>query len=114
MYATKIRAQSRVNKSLNIVTIFNDSEYELLAGRRYLIEIYGEQGWMWIVSDAPFTSEGLLIRPHDFITLTKNLIFSVGTLSAGQYRIRKSVFRIIDVPITADDHHDLIAAFQIN
>jgi len=98
-----------------VVTIFNDSKYELTTSHHYRIEFYDERGWMWIVSDAPFVDEGLVVLPYDSITLTKNnLNFVVGTLLAGQYRIRKSVFRDIDIPITADDHHDLVAGFQVD
>jgi len=97
-----------------VVTIFNNSEYELTTGHHYRIEFYDGYDWWWIFSDSPFTDEGLVILPNDSITLTKNLYFTVGTLSSGQYRIRKSVFRDIDIPITENDLHDLIAEFHLD
>ena len=102
------------NCSQLVVTIFNNSEYELTTGHHFFIEFFDGYDWWWIFSDNPFTDEGLVIQSNDSITLNKNLYFTVGALPPGQYRVWKSVFRDIDIPITEYYLHDLVAEFYVD
>ncbi|MCL2217078.1 MAG: hypothetical protein FWB91_08685, partial [Defluviitaleaceae bacterium] len=96
------------------VTIFNDTDYELIAGSSFIVESFDGENWWVVPGNYIFTSEAWPIFPRDYTHFPKNLDFHVGTLPPGHYRIRKDIFRNIDIPLDfSNDLHDLVAEFKI-
>ncbi|MCL2248927.1 MAG: hypothetical protein FWC13_06620 [Oscillospiraceae bacterium] len=95
------------------VTIYNNSEYELMTGVHFTVEVSEGTHWNnvpWRDEYIAFVDLGYDIQPGDSIDFVKNLNLVI-PLEQGQYRIRKSVFRVIDIPIRDGDLHDLAAEF---
>jgi len=97
------------------VTIFNDSDYELITGVHFGVEMFDGAYWRnipWYSAEGVFFADiGYQIDPDGSIEFTKDLNL-VGTLESGLYRIRKQVFRDIDTPIHDSDLHDVVAEFH--
>ena len=107
---------SEIDRSENqvTVTIFNDSEYELMTGEHFTVEVFDGEYWRNVPWNDPyiaFVDIGYAIYSDDSMDFTKNLTL-VNPLASGLYRIRKSVFRPIDRPIQDSDLHDVIAEFH--
>ena len=98
-----------------IVTIFNDSEYELITGLPFTVEIFDGEYWRnipWRDKYIAFVDLGYSIHPNDSIAFMKDLNLFI-PLEPGRYRIRKDVFRNIDTPIRDADLHDVVAEFSL-
>ena len=93
-----------------VVTIFNDSPYAVATGYPFLLEVYSN-GWWVVPGHYAFRMIGYGIHPGGSKDFTKNLVFFVGTMEPGLYRIRKDVSRWADTPITDSDKHDIVAEF---
>ena len=93
-----------------VVTIFNDSPYAISTGYPFSLEVY-DSGWRTVPGDFMFILPAFEIRPGGNMDFTKNLVQHVGVMQPGLYRIRKDVFRDVDIPINDGNVHDIVAEF---
>ena len=80
-----------INKEQNylIVTIFNDSAYELMTGISFLVEVFDGEFWWLVPGYYLFTAEGIPVEPAGSKDFEKDLEFQVGSLTPGLYRIKE-------------------------
>ena len=106
-----------LNDNLIIVTMFNHTDYEFITGLHFIIEFFDGLSWRQVPwrggFSGVFVDVGYDIQPHDSTSFTKNLEL-VEPLNSGLHRIRKSVFRYIDIPIRDGDLHDVVAEFYLS
>jgi len=96
-----------------VVTIYNNSAYELMTGEHFTIEFFDGIGWRdvpWRNEYIAFTDIGWSIQPNESMEFIKNLAL-FEPLEAEFYRVRKSVFRTTDTPIREGDLHDVVGHF---
>jgi len=96
------------------VIILNISEYELITGLGFTVEVLSGRNWRQV----PFSNTGgvfqmpaYYVPSNGTIDFTKDLR-RVETLTRGRYRIRKDVFRAIDTPIREGVIHEIVAEFR--
>jgi hypothetical protein len=103
-----------IDESHIVVTIINNSNYEIIASSHFTVEYFDGTDWRQVPwygeFEGVFIDLGFDILPNDSLDFTKNLGL-VEALNQGQYRIRKVVFRVIDTPISNSDLHDVTAEF---
>jgi hypothetical protein len=99
-----------------VVTIHNNSEYELIAGLHFMVDFFDGADWLQVpwygAFEGVFADIGYSTFPNFSENFTKNLEL-VETLTPGLYRIRKVVFRYVDKPISENDLHDVVAEFHM-
>jgi len=94
--------------------IHNDSEYAITAGEEFIIEVWDGTNWRTVPwhSEAVFTAIRYGIAPGESYPMTINWQVAA-PLQPGLYRVRKSVFRDVDIPITDVDLHDIVGEFVV-
>jgi len=103
---------SEINKDEGymIVTIINDTEYELVTGYAFAIETFAGRDWWLVPGNYTFLSVGIMIDPFESESIRKSIYATFGSLEPGGYRIRKDVYRWIDRTV-GEGIHDLFADF---
>jgi len=115
--------ENRVTLRLNIAErnppgiyaeIHNDSEYAITAGEDFIIEVWDGANWRTVPwrNETAFIAIGYGIAPGQSLPLTINWQAAI-PLEPGLYRVRKTIFRDVDIPITAADLHDIVGEFVV-
>jgi hypothetical protein len=95
--------------------IYNDSDYDITAGEPFQIEVWDGTIWRtvpWREENTVFTDIGYPIPPGESTMIPTHWQAAI-PLEPGLYRVRKSVFRDVDIPITPENHHEIVGEFVV-
>jgi len=107
---------TEIDRSQNqaTLTISNNSEYKIITGEHFIVEAFDGIHWRKVpwygTFEGIFIDIGYSIEPGESMIFIKDLRL-VEPLETGLYRIRKSVFRSIDTPISEGDLLLTVAEF---